>query len=152
VPDLGCRVGQHRPTHFSDVFPGSQACVRACIVTLEQYFCWILARPNSPETFLELVEGVDVCLWVNGRTSYHHIHKNESITIPKDHDRSWSSVSALPDALTLLAHRPTVLLLTAQLPYTAHKCLWMFSTLRFCEPRIQLQLVAWNGNLQQTPF
>jgi hypothetical protein len=55
-------MGQHRPTHFGDVFPGSEACVRACIVMLEQYFCWILARLNSPETFLELVEGVDVCL------------------------------------------------------------------------------------------
>jgi hypothetical protein len=29
---------------------------------LEQHFCWILARLNSPEMFLELVEGVDVCL------------------------------------------------------------------------------------------
>jgi hypothetical protein len=39
VPDLavGC-IGQHRPTHFGDVFPGSQACVRACIVMLEQNF------------------------------------------------------------------------------------------------------------------
>jgi hypothetical protein len=43
--------------------------------------------------------------------------------------RSRSSVSALPDALTLLAHRPTVLLSTAQLAYTAHKRLWMFTTL-----------------------
>jgi hypothetical protein len=45
--------------------------------------------------------------------------------------RSWSSVSALPDALTLLALRTTVLLLTAQLPYTAHNRLWMFTTLLF---------------------
>jgi hypothetical protein len=29
---------QHRPTHFGDVFLGSQACVRACIVMLEQHF------------------------------------------------------------------------------------------------------------------
>jgi hypothetical protein len=29
---------------------------------LEQHFCWILARPNSLETILELVDGVDVCL------------------------------------------------------------------------------------------
>jgi hypothetical protein len=50
-------MGQDRPTHFDDVIPGSQACVM-----LEQHFCWILARPNSSETFLELVEGVDVCL------------------------------------------------------------------------------------------
>jgi hypothetical protein len=31
-------MGQHRPTHFGDVFPGSQACVRACTVMLEQHF------------------------------------------------------------------------------------------------------------------
>jgi hypothetical protein len=55
-------MGQHPPTHFGGVFPGSQACVTACFVMLEQHFCWILARPNSPEMFLELVEGVHVCL------------------------------------------------------------------------------------------
>jgi hypothetical protein len=48
-------MGRHRPTQFGDVFPGSQACVRVCIAMLEQHYCWILARPNSPETFLELV-------------------------------------------------------------------------------------------------
>jgi hypothetical protein len=29
---------------------------------INEHFYWIRARPNSPETFLELVEGVDVCL------------------------------------------------------------------------------------------
>jgi hypothetical protein len=63
VPDLGCRVDGAAPSNpFGDVFPGSQACVRACLVMREQHFCWILAWSNSPETFLELVEGVDVCL------------------------------------------------------------------------------------------
>jgi hypothetical protein len=75
---------QHHPTHFGDVFPGSQACVRTCIVMLEQHFCWILAILNSLETFLKLVEGVDVCICVNGCTSWLHIHKNDSITILKD--------------------------------------------------------------------
>jgi hypothetical protein len=55
-------MGQHRPTHFGDVFPGSLTCVKACIVMLEQHFCWILARLNSLEMFLELVEGAHVCL------------------------------------------------------------------------------------------
>jgi hypothetical protein len=31
-------MGQHRPTHFGDVFPGSRACASECIVILEQHF------------------------------------------------------------------------------------------------------------------
>jgi len=45
--------------------------------------------------------------------------------------RSCSSVSPLSEALTLWTQRPTVLLSTAQLPYTAHKRLWIFPTLSF---------------------
>ena len=37
-----------------------------------------------------------------------------------DHGRSCISVSPLPEALTLWTQHPTVLLFTAQLPYTAH--------------------------------
>jgi hypothetical protein len=62
---------------------------------LEQHFCWILARLNSQETFLELVEGVDVCLYVNGRTSWYHIHKNDSITTPKDRATSIRQITEL---------------------------------------------------------
>jgi len=39
--------------------------------------------------------------------------------------------SPLPEALTLWIQRPTVLLSTEQLPYTAHNRLWMFPTLYF---------------------
>jgi hypothetical protein len=48
-----------------------------------------------------------------------------------DHGRSCSSVSPLPEALTFWTQHPMVLLLTAQLPYTAHNHLWRFPTLSF---------------------
>lgn len=34
----------------------------------------------------------------------------------------------LPEVLNLLSQRPTLLILTAQLPYTVHKHLWMFTS------------------------
>ena len=53
--------------------------------------------------------------------------------------------------LNSLTQRPTVLLSTAQLPYTAHNRLWMFPTLS--PPlRIQLHLVVCNVCQTQTPF
>jgi hypothetical protein len=48
-------MGQHRPTHFGDVFPGSQARVRACIVMLEPHFFWILASRTPSKNYLSLL-------------------------------------------------------------------------------------------------
>ena len=69
-----------------------------------------------------------------------------------DRGRSCRSVSPLSEALTLWTQRPTVLLSTAQLPYTAHnryEC-----SPHFLSPplRIQLQLVVCNVCQTQTPF
>jgi hypothetical protein len=110
-------MGQYRPTHFGDVFPGSQACVRACIVMLEQHFSII------GHTFPVLIESCRANCRVVMRQSAR-IMASARFNMPgvlavggrPASGRSRSSVSALPGALTLLAHRPTVLLSTAQLP------------------------------------
>jgi hypothetical protein len=125
-------MGQHRPTHFGFVFPGSQACVRACIVMLEQHIS------ITEHTLPVLIESCRAnCLVVMRRSA--RIMASARFNMPgvlavagrPARGRSRSSVSELPDALTLFAHRPTVLLSTAQLPYTAHKRLWMLTTLSF---------------------
>ena len=69
-----------------------------------------------------------------------------------DRGRSCSSVSPLPEALTLWTQCPTVLLLTAQLPYTGYNRLWMFPTFSFSPLRLQLPLVVCNVCQTQTPF
>ena len=48
-----------------------------------------------------------------------------------DRSRSCSSISTLPEALTLWTQHPTVILTPAQLPHTAHNRLWMLPTLSF---------------------
>jgi hypothetical protein len=48
-------------------------------------------------------------------------------------DRGWScsSVSPLPEALTLWTGRTTVLLSTAQINYASHNLLWIYHTISF---------------------
>jgi hypothetical protein len=123
-------MGQHRPTHFGDVFPSSQAYVRACIVMLEQHFSII------EHTLPVLIESCTANCCVVMRQSAQimasarfNMYAVLAVAGWPARSRSQSSVSVLPDALTLLVHCPTVHLSTAQLPYTAHKRLWMFTTL-----------------------
>jgi hypothetical protein len=63
-----------------------------------------------------------------------------------------NQVSPLPEALTLWTQHPTVLLSTAQLPYTAHN--FCECSPHFLSPplKIQLQLVVCNVCQTQTPF
>jgi hypothetical protein len=70
-----------------------------------------------------------------------------------DRGRPCSSISPLPEALTLWTQRPTVLLLTAKLPYTAHNRLWMFPTLSFSATKNSITAcVVCNVCHTQTPF
>ena len=69
-----------------------------------------------------------------------------------DCGRSCRSVSPLSEALTLWTQRPTVLLSIAQLLYTAHSRLWMFSTLYFPATKNSVTARCCNVCQTQTPF
>jgi hypothetical protein len=132
VPDLGWRVDGAAPSNlFLWCFPSfSGLC--------EGVYCHVAATFLLDSCHVELAGNVYWACWgcscmplVNGRTSWHHMSGVLAVAGRPARGRSRSSVSAFPDALALLPHRPTVLLSSAQLPYTAHKRLWMLTTLSF---------------------
>jgi hypothetical protein len=51
---------------------------------LKQDLCWIPVRLNSFETLSEFYQCPDLGLEVNVLLSWHHIHKNHSLTVPED--------------------------------------------------------------------
>jgi len=57
---------------------------------LNQHVSWIPVRPHSPVTLFQFLEGVDVCVRIDYLTSGHHIHQNNSISVPKDGDHGLS--------------------------------------------------------------
>jgi hypothetical protein len=125
-------MGQHYPTHFGAAFPGSQACARARIVMLEQHFSIIEHTLSVPIESCRANCRVVMCWSAQIITSaWFNMSGVLAVAGRPTRGRSQSSVSALSDALTLLAYCPTVLLSTAQLPHSAHKRLWMFTTLSF---------------------
>jgi hypothetical protein len=131
VPDLGCRVDGAAPSNpfwwcvpeFSGLCKGVHCHAGATVSITEHTLpgliescranCRVVMR-RSARIMAAARFNMPGVLAVAGRPA---------------RGRSRSSVSAHPDALTVLAHRPTVLLSTAKLPYTAHKRLWMFTSL-----------------------
>ena len=86
----------------------------------------------------------------NAIAALQHVWAGGCGRTPRPH--SCSSVSPLPEALTLWTQHPTVLLLTAQLPYTAYNCLWMFPTLSFSATKNSITACCCNVCQTETPF
>jgi hypothetical protein len=130
-------IRQHRPTHFGDVFPGSQTCVKACIVMLEQHFSVI--EHTLPVLFKSCRANCRVVMrqsaWIMASARFY-MSGVLAVSGRPPRGRSRSLVSALPDTLTPLAHCPAVLL-SLHNSHTLHTNVYGCSPhFRFREPRI----------------
>ena len=55
-------MGKHSPTKFGEGLLGSQTCVRAGTVMLNQHVSGIPVRPHSLVMLFQFLEGFDICV------------------------------------------------------------------------------------------
>ena len=114
-----CSVVRPRGTHLAHTFEYPKALIIAIALPLLAESCM---------AYCQLVMHRSTWIIPSARCNVSGL---VAVAGRPDRARSRVSVSPLPEAVTLWTQRPTVLLLTAQLPYTAHNRLWMFPTLSF---------------------
>ena len=69
-------MGEHSPTKFGDCLLGSQTCVRAGVVALNQHVSWIPVRLHLLLTLFQFLKGFEVRVQIDYLTSGNHIYQN----------------------------------------------------------------------------
>ena len=81
----------HTPSKWSDGLHCPDACVRTCIVMLEEHIFHVQVGPNTSNFCFELPKSLNVYLRVNGFPFWQKIHKDYTLRIPKNRGHNFAS-------------------------------------------------------------